>query len=111
MWVVVYLPEAECERDQLPANERVALHNAVVKLEGFGPALGYLHTSAVKGVAKLRELRPGAGRSSWRRLYRQFGDTMVSAAYSAEALHDPRGFKRSCGSAAHSLMKPEERMR
>jgi len=111
MWVVVYLPEAECERDQLPANERVALHNAVVKLEGFGPALGYLHTSAVKGVAKLRELRPRAGRSPWRRLYRQFGDTMVIAAVSPEALQDPRGFKRACGSAARRLKELEEGMR
>lgn len=38
---VRYLPEAEQERDKLPAAERAALYNAVRKLEALGPDLGY----------------------------------------------------------------------
>lgn len=61
MWTVVYLPEAEGERDKLPAGERAALYNAVAKLQAIGPTLGYPHTSAVQGAVQLRELRPVPG--------------------------------------------------
>ncbi|MGH3502920.1 MAG: type II toxin-antitoxin system RelE/ParE family toxin [Nocardioidaceae bacterium] len=62
MWAVVYIPDAEVERDALPASERLALYNAVAKLQALGPALGYPHSSAVQSEAGLRELRP-AGRA------------------------------------------------
>jgi hypothetical protein len=39
MWEVVYLPEAVAERAELPARDRVAVDNAVAKLEAMGPAL------------------------------------------------------------------------
>ncbi|MGH3697530.1 MAG: type II toxin-antitoxin system RelE/ParE family toxin [Pseudonocardiaceae bacterium] len=54
----------------MPAGERHALYNAVAKLQAIGPDLGYPHTSAVQGAYQLRELRPRAGRSPWRGLYR-----------------------------------------
>ncbi|MGH8987201.1 MAG: hypothetical protein ACRDXC_01200, partial [Acidimicrobiales bacterium] len=65
MWTVVYLPDAVQEREKLPSRERRALHNATLKLQAIGSALGYPHTSAVQGASGLRELRPRAGRSPW----------------------------------------------
>jgi DNA-binding transcriptional regulator YiaG len=41
VWEVVYLPEAEDERARLPARDRVAVDNAVAKLEAMGPMLPY----------------------------------------------------------------------
>lgn len=78
----------------MPANERVALDNAVAKLQALGLALGYPHSSAVQSGAGLRELRPRAGRSPWRGLYRRVGDRFVLAAVAPEAQHDRRGFAR-----------------
>ncbi len=103
MWVVVYLPEAELERERLSAKERNALYNATAKLEALGPALGYPHTSAVAATAGLRELRPRAGRSGWRALYRQVGDRFVIAAVAPEAKDDPPGFTRACVAAEERL--------
>ena len=77
MWVVVYLHEAEQERAALPKAERAALINADAKLGAYGPQLGYPHTSAVRHADRLRELRPRAGRSAWRALYRQVGEVFV----------------------------------
>ena len=95
MWRVASLPDAEQERAKLPPKERAALHNAVVKLEQIGPALGYPHTSAVRGVEGLRELRPRQGRSPWRGLYRQVGEVLVVAAVGPQAEHEPRPFPRA----------------
>lgn len=108
MWRVVYLPDAEREHDDLPVRERHALYNAVAKLQAIGPALGYPHTSAVQGASQLRELRPRAGRSPWRGLYRLVGDQFVIAAIGPEAQHDPRGFRRACDTAAKRLSELEE---
>lgn len=108
MWMVVYLPEAERERDKLPAGGRHALYNAIAKLEAIGHGLGYPHTSAVQGADRLRELRPRAGRSPWRGLYRQVGDHFVIAAIAPEAQHDPKGFKRACRAATTRLSELEE---
>lgn len=108
MWVVAYLPDAEAERDALPASERHALYNAVVKLQAIGPALGYPYTSAVQGASQLRELRPQAGRSPWRALYWRIGDRFVIAAVGPEAQHNPKGFTRACRAAAQRLSELEE---
>jgi len=108
MWPVVYLPDAEQERDKLPGNEREALYNAIRKLESIGPALGFPHTSAVKAAAGLRELRPRRGRSQWRALYRQAGAKFVIAAIGPEAMHDPRGFGAACDAAQARLAELEE---
>lgn len=108
MWTVVYHSDAERERDKLPAGERHALYNAVMKLRAIGPTLGYPHTSGVQGGFQLRELRPRAGRSQWRGLYWQVGDTFVVAAVAPEAQHDPRGFRRACNAAQKRLNELEE---
>lgn len=108
MWMVVYLPEAERERAALPASERVALHHAVAKLEAIGPTLGFPHTSAVQGGYQLRELRPRAGRSPWRALYRLIEKQLVIAAIAPEAQKDPRGFTRACRAAEKRLKALEE---
>lgn len=107
MWTVVYLPEAERERDTLPAFERNAPYNAIAKLQAIGPTLGYPHTSAVQAALQLRELRPRAGRSPWRGLDRQVGDTFVVAAVAPEAQQDRRGFKRACNEAIKRLSELE----
>lgn len=108
MWVVVYLPEAEAERVLLPANERNALHNAVAKLEAIGPRLGYPHTSLVRSATNLRELRPRAGRSPWRGLYRQVDDRFAIAAIAPEAETNPQEFKRACTRAEERLANLED---
>jgi hypothetical protein len=108
VWTVVYLPEAEQERDRLPARERSALYNAVAKLQAIGPSLGYPHSSAVRDADRLRELRPRAGRSPIRGLYRQVGEFLVVAAIAPEAQHDPKGFKKACRDAVQRLDEVEE---
>ena len=108
MWVVAYLPEAERERAALPKSERAALINADAKLGAYGPRLGYPHTSAVRGAESLRELRPRAGRSAWRALYRRVGEVFVVAAVGPEAQADPRGFDRAGRRALERLAKVEE---
>src|SRR5215469_2059596 len=100
MWLVVYLPGAR--------QERAALISADAKLGAFGPLLGYPHTSAVRGAEKLRELRPRAGRSAWRALYRQVGQVFVVAAIGPEAQSDPRGFDRAVRRAVQRLDRLEE---
>lgn len=111
MWTVVYLPEAEQERATLPKPERAAMINADAKLEAYGPRLGYPHPSAVRGAAKLRELRelrPRAGRSPYRALYRRIGEAFVVAAVGPEAESDPRGFYRTVQRALARLATVEE---
>lgn len=92
----------------MPKAERVALINADAKLGVYGPLLCYPHTSAVRGAEKLRELRPRAGRSAWRALYRQVGDVFVVAAVGPEAQSDPRGFDRAVRRSLERLANVEE---
>jgi hypothetical protein len=108
VWTIVYLPDAVGEREGLPARERQALYNATLKLQAIGPALGYPHTSAVQGTSGLRELRPRAGRSPWRALYRPVGQRFVIAAITPEAQHDPAGFARACAAATRRLSELED---
>ncbi len=103
MWHVEYLPEADRERGTLPERERAALYNAVEKLRTLGPDLGFPHSSAVREAPGLRELRPRAGRSPWRALYRIIGDEAVIAAVGPEAEHDPKRFQRACRDAIDRL--------
>lgn len=108
MWVVVILDEAAEELQKIPAKERAAFVHVLDKLEAMGPRLGYPHSSAVQGVTgDLRELRPRAGRSPWRGLYRRVGDEFVVAAIAPEAQHDQRGFKRACRLALERLTGAE----
>jgi hypothetical protein len=81
------------------------LISANAKLSAFGPLLGYPHTSAVRGAGKLR---PRAGRSAWRALYRQVGEVFVVAAVGPEAQSDPPGFDRAVRRALNRLATVEE---
>lgn len=108
MWSVVYLPEAERERSTLPEPEVAAMINADAKLRALGPALGYPHSSAMRGAAELRELRPRGGRSPWRAFYRRVGHAFVIAAVGPEAQVNPRGFRRACRAATTRLAALEE---
>jgi hypothetical protein len=107
MWQVLYLPEAEVERGELPPSERAAVDHAVDKLQALGPSLPFPHSSRVQGQNDLRELRPRAGKSPWRPLYRQVGDPFVIAAVAPEAKKDRRGFDRACRAAVERLAKLE----
>ncbi len=102
MWAVVVHPLAGKELAGLPAPERAAVDNAVLKLRAAGPTLGYPHSSAVVG-AQLRELRPRAGRSAWRAFYARVGDVFVVVAVGSEAEHDHRAFTRAVAAGKERL--------
>lgn len=103
MYKVVYHPEARVERSELPP-ERVAMNNAVEKLELFGPDPPTPHQSNVQGASNLRELRPRGGRSPWRALYRCVAeDTFVIAAIAPDAEVSRRRF-------AQAVRRAEERL-
>ncbi len=108
MWEVRFLDEAVAERADLPATERAGTDNAIRKLEALGPDLPFPHSSAVKGWDDLRELRPKAGKSPWRPLYRQIGEPFVIAAIAPEAKKDQRGYDRACADAIERLAKLED---
>jgi hypothetical protein len=95
-YVVRWHPDAEAERDaSWPPEEKVAMNHAVEKLQAAGARLPFPHSSAVQGDAGrgLRELRPRAGRSRWRPIYRQVTpDTFVTFAVGPEAQIDQGGF-------------------
>ena len=82
-----------------------AVLNARRLLAECGFQLDYPHTSAVRGSGLgLRELRPRAGRSRYRVLYRRFGGALVLLSLAPEAQHQPRGF-------AQAIARAEERAR
>ena len=92
----------------LPAAERGAVMNAIAKLEVFTDQFGLPHTSQVNGSRSgIRELRPRAGRSPWRVLYRRVADAMVVLAVGPEAEHDQRGFDRAVRRAEERLKEIE----
>jgi hypothetical protein len=104
---VLWHPAADAEQAAIadPA-ERVAIQHAREKLEALGPLLGAPHSSAVKGDggAGLRELRPRAGRSRWRPIYRQVQPGIfVILAVAPEAQIDKRAFDRTIRDARQRL--------
>ncbi len=103
-YVVRWHPEAAAERDaSWPPEEKVAMEHAVAKLKAAGPRLTHPHSSAVQGTAGkgCRELRPRAGRSRWRPIYRRATpDTFVIVAVAPEAQIDQRGFDAAVARAA-----------
>ena len=108
MLSVAWDADAQEELRRLPSAERRAVMTAVAKLEAFGDQLGAPHSSQVKGShAGIRELRPRAGRSPWRVLYRRLGVTMVILAIGPEAEHDRRGFDRAVRLAEERLKEIE----
>lgn len=103
-YIVRWHPDADAERDaSWPAQEKVAMLNAAQKLEAAGPRLGHPHSSAIQvGAAKgFRELRPRAGRSRWRPIYRRVtARVFVVFAVGPEAEVDRRGFDAAVARAA-----------
>jgi hypothetical protein len=103
-YTVRWHPEAASERDaSWPPEEKVAMQHAVEKLQATGPRLQHPHSSAVQGTAGkgLRELRPRAGRSRWRPIYRRVTpDTFVILAVGPEAQVDRSGFDAAVDRAA-----------
>ena len=106
MWTVAYLPEAAQERVDLPKAERAALINADAKLSAYGPQLGYPHTSAVRAADGLRELRPRAGRSAWRALYRQVGRGVRGGGGRARGAIGPARFRAGGAPGAAAARGP-----
>ncbi len=102
-WTVLWHPDAETERHQLPTKEEAAIVNAADKLQALGPDLPFPHTSNVQIATDLRELRPRAGRSAWRAFYRRIGAAFVIAAVGPEAQADPRGFRKTVQAAERRL--------
>ncbi len=89
----------------MPARERVALDQAIAKLEVLGPHLPHPHQSDVRGGGGFRELRLRAGRSAWRALYRRVGNVFVIAAVGPEAQARPREFERMVKVAMQRMEK------
>jgi hypothetical protein len=108
MWKVLFLDDAAGERKALPARDRAAVDHAVEKLQALGLSLGPPHCSAVKEWEDLRELRPQAGKSPWRPLYRLVGEAFVIAAIGPEARKDGRGFNKACQDAIERLAELED---
>lgn len=104
---VRYHPKAEAELDGLPTGEKIAMLSAAEKLRALGDQLPYPHSSDVRGAAKLRELRPRAGRSPWRALYRRISNVMVIGAIGPEAESDRKGFARAVKLAEKRLGEVE----
>jgi hypothetical protein len=108
-YVVRWHPGADAERHaSWPAPEKVAMLHAVQKLEAAGPRLGHPHSSAVRGERGkgFRELRPRAGRSRWRPIYRRVTpSTFVIFAVGPEAEIDKRGYDEAIARAAARFAK------
>jgi hypothetical protein len=86
------------------------MQHAVEKLKAEGPRLMHPHSSAVQGAAGkgFRELRPRAGRSRWRPIYRRATpDTFVIIAVAPEATIDQRGFDAAVARAAERFAEIE----
>ncbi len=100
---VRYHPQAESELAELPVGERVAMANAVEKLESLGLRLPFPHQSAVVGVSNLRELRPRSGDSPWRAFYRRIQDVFVIAGIGPDAKVDRKAFNAAVKTALQRL--------
>jgi hypothetical protein len=104
-------PDAAAERDaSWPAHEKVAMLHAAQKLEAVGPRLGHPHSSAVRGERGqgFRELRPRAGRSRWRPIYRRVNpSTFVILAIGPEAEIDSRSYDTAVARAAERFAQLE----
>ncbi len=110
-YAALWHPEADAERDALwPAGEKVAMFHAVQKLEAAGPRLGHPHSSAVRGDMGqgFRELRPRAGRSRWRPIYRRVNpSTFVIFAVGPETEIDSRGYHAAVARAVERFGRLE----
>jgi hypothetical protein len=80
VWIVLHLGEALEELGGVrssDAAEYQAIRTVADKLKNLGPRLVRPHSGNVQGYPDLRELRPRAGNSPWRVIYRRFGNLMI----------------------------------
>ncbi len=109
---MLWHPDADAERASIAdAKERVAIQHAREKLEAEGPRLRFPHQSAARGGEGqgLRELRPRAGRSRWRPIFRRVKPGVyVILAIGPEAQIDRRGFDTAVRRAAKRLADMED---
>jgi hypothetical protein len=96
------LPDAQREPDDLPPAERVRMLRAIEKLKLFGIKLPHPWTSHVEGT-DLWELRPVAGHSPWRGIYKRVGDVLRVAAIGPDAKVDKHAFIATVKRAATRL--------
>ena len=107
-WTVLVHPQAKKELAALPNQEKVAVDNAMKKLEALGPDLGYPYSSSVQAADAIRELRPRAGRSRWRAFYRRIDDVFLVGSIGPEAQVDSRKFNKAVRAAEQRINDVEE---
>lgn len=96
-------PDALSEFEALDARERRAMMNALEKLSLLGRDIRFPHASKVVDADRIWELRPRAGRSRSRALYRPVADGIAVAAFGPEFQVDPRSFRRAVARAQRRL--------
>jgi phage-related protein len=85
-YLVYYDPDAVLDLEALTSRgERKATFTAVDKLRALGPKLVPPHTKSLKGEPGLYELRPRAGKSPVRPIYRRVDDEYVILAVAIAA--------------------------
>lgn len=87
----------------MPVGELAAVQHAIQKLEAEGDHLRFPHSSQVQGAARIRELRPRAGRSRWRAFYRRIANIMVIGSIGPDAKVDKAAFEAAVVSAEERL--------
>ncbi len=86
LYLVTYDAGAVRDLEALKSRqERKATFTAVDKLVALGPKLQPPHTKSLKGEPGLYELRPRAGKSQVRAIYRRTGDDYVILAVAIAA--------------------------
>jgi hypothetical protein len=94
-WLVEYHSQAVEEYQALrDAKQRKGILTIVDILRQLGPKITEPHMKPVAGTGKLRELRPGGGKTLVRPLYFRFDDrTFKVVAIAPEAQVDRSGFE------------------
>ncbi len=83
------------------------MQNAFDKLIEVGMDIRFPHVSRVMGADRIWELRPRAGRSRSRALFRVVGGAFMIVAIGPEAGIDRRGFSRAVARAEGRLAEEE----
>lgn len=103
---------ARAEFNAIPSeNEKEAMREVIRKQEAQDGELGAPHARAIVGSRGLWELRPRAGRSRWRAMYRRVGHRMLVGAFGPEARIDRPGFDQAVRRAEARIAEYERRER
>ena len=103
-YLVYYDADAVLELEGLKGRqERKAMFTAVEKLRALGPKLVPPHMKPLKGEGALCELRPRAGQSQVRPIYRRVGGDYVILAIAIEA--DKADFDAAAAEARRRLSR------